>query len=262
VPAREESPRVGVPLPPSRRIADDLRSRIDAGTLAEGMRLPSERELATEYGTARNTAREAVRILAGEGLVAAEHGRGVFVRRTKPVIRLGNDRYSHRHRQSGLSPFLIECERQGRTGRFEVLGIERVRPPADVAERLGLSASTKSVLLRENVFYADDDPVQYVTTFVPWTIAGGTGLLEEVVPHPYGIHGVLEDRGYVMARLRDEVTSRMPRPPERAHLGLPAGVPVIEVLHTSLDGHGRAYEVTRFVLRADMSGLVYDTPVE
>jgi GntR family transcriptional regulator len=43
---------------------------------------------------------------------------------------------------------------------------------------------------------------------------------------------------------------------------LPAGVPVIDVLHTSLDQDGRAYELTRFVMRSDMTGLYYDTPVE
>ncbi|MGH8887678.1 MAG: winged helix-turn-helix domain-containing protein [Egibacteraceae bacterium] len=67
-------------LPPSKRIADDLRRATDAGELAPGSRLPSERELARSYGTARNTARQAIQILLGEGLVEAQHGRGVFVR--------------------------------------------------------------------------------------------------------------------------------------------------------------------------------------
>jgi GntR family transcriptional regulator len=40
------------------------------------------------------------------------------------------------------------------------------------------------------------------------------------------------------------------------------GVPVLEVLHTSLDQNGEAYEVTRFVMRADMNGLHYNAPVE
>jgi GntR family transcriptional regulator len=44
---------------------------------------------------------------------------------------------------------------------------ERVQPPADVAERLSVSAKTKSVLRRENVFWADDDPVHRVTTYIP-----------------------------------------------------------------------------------------------
>jgi hypothetical protein len=44
--------------------------------------------------------------------------------------------------------------------------------------------------------------------------------------------------------------------------GLPPGVPVLDVLHTSLDQQGQPYELTRFVMRADLSGLLYDVPVE
>ena len=98
------------------------------------------------------------------------------------------------------------------------------------------------MLRRENVFWADDDPVYRVTTYVPWTIAEGTGLLEAEVPHPYGIHGVLEDQGYPMARLHDVATARMPTRAEKAALHLPAGVPVIDLLHVSVRADGQPYE--------------------
>jgi GntR family transcriptional regulator len=116
--------------------------------------------------------------------------------------------------------------------------------------------------LRENVFWADDDPVQRVTTYAPWELAEGTGLLAEEVGHPYGIHGIFEDQGHVMTRIREEVSARMPRPEERRDLRLPPGVPVLDVLHTSLDQQGQPYELTRFVMRADLTGLLYDVPVE
>jgi GntR family transcriptional regulator len=248
--------------PPSRVIADDLRNKIESGELAHGAKLPSERELAEQYGTARNTAREAVRILAEAGLVTAEHGRGSFVRPITPLIRLGNDRYSPKYRESGLSPFLLECAKQGKTGRFEVLSIERVQPPAEVAERLKVSPDTKSVLRRENVFYADDDPVHRVTTYIPWSIAKGTGLLQADVPHQYGIHGVLEDQHHTMTRLHEEISARMPNPDESRYLNLRPGVPVLDIWHTSIDQDGEPYELTRFVMRGDMTGLLYDVPVE
>ena len=248
--------------PPSRAIAEDLRNQIDDGTLAPGDRLPSERELASHYGTARNTAREAIRLLSEAGLVSSEQGRGSFVRPVTPLIRLGNDRYSPKYRESGLSPFLLECAKQGKTGRFEVLNIDRVQPPAEIAMHLGVSPKTKSVLRRENVFYADEDPVHRVTTYIPWAIAKGTGLLQDEVPHQYGIHGVLEEQGHTMTRLQEEITTRMPRPDERRYLRLQPGVPVIDVLHTSIDQDGQPYELTRFVMRGDLTGLLYDTPVE
>ncbi len=248
--------------PASRRIADDLRHLIESGELAPGAQLPSERQLAATYGTARNTAREAIRLLADSGLVIAEQGRGAFVRRSPPLIRLGNDRYSPKYRDSGMSPFLLECAKQGKTGRFEVLSIERIEPSEDVASRLEVPTDNESVLRRENVFYADTDPVHRVTTYIPWTIADGTSLLDPEVGHPYGIHGILEERGHTITRLCEEVSARMPTADEAELLHLFPGVPVLDVLHTSIDQDGHPYELTRFVMRADLTGLAYDAPIE
>lgn len=54
----------------------------------------------------------------------------------------------------------------------------------------------------------------------------------------------------------------MPRPDEVAVLAIPVGVPVIELLHTGIDQHGQAFEVTRFVMRADTAALEYLLPIE
>lgn len=246
---------------PSRRIADDLRTAIESGELTAGQKLPSERELAARYGTARNTAREAFRLLETAGLVDIEHGSGVFVHRPAPLIRLGSDRYSRKYRDSGLSPFLLECAKQGKAGRFEVLSIGRGQPPEHVAGTLGIPADEESALIRENIFWAGNDPVHRVTTYLPWQIADGTGLLEEEVPHPYGIHGILEDRGHVMARYTESVTARPASADEERHLRLRPGIWVLDVWHTSFDKDGIPYELTRFVMRADMTGLDFTMTV-
>ena len=78
----------------------------------------------------------------------------------------------------------------------------------------------------KNVFCVGDDPVNRVTTCIPWAIVKGTGLLQDEVPHQFDIHGVLEDQGHVMTRLREEVSTRMPRPGEIRSLRLRPGVPV------------------------------------
>jgi GntR family transcriptional regulator len=251
----------GAPLP-SRRIAADLRTAIEAGELTAGQKLPSERDLAAQYGTARNTAREAIRLLEAAGLVDVEQGRGVFVHRPAPLIRLGSDRYSREYRNSGLSPFLLECAKQGKIGKFEVLSIGRGQPPQHVAGTLRVPAGQDSVLVRENIFWADNDPVHRVTTYIPWQIADGTSLLDEEIPHPYGIHGILEDRGHVMARYTESVKARPATADEEQHLRLRPGIWVLDVWHTSLDQDGVPYELTRFVMRADMTGLDFAMPVD
>jgi GntR family transcriptional regulator len=34
------------------------------------------------------------------------------------------------------------------------------------------------------------------------------------VPHQFGIHGILAEQHHVMTRIREEVSTRMPRPEE------------------------------------------------
>lgn len=57
----------------------ELRNQILRGELTAGERLPGERELATKYGTNRNTLREAVRRLEQARLVTVRHGQGVTI---------------------------------------------------------------------------------------------------------------------------------------------------------------------------------------
>jgi hypothetical protein len=153
----------------------------------------------------------------------------------------------------------IRAEQQA-PGLIRLRGLHR--DPLLVPARIDLSGTAPASLTAWWLGWADDDPVQRVTTYAPWELAKGTGLLAEEVGHPYGIHGLFEDQGHVMTRIREEVSARMPRPEERRDLRLPPGVPVLDVLHTSLDQDGQPYELTRFVMRADLTGLLYDVPVE
>jgi DNA-binding GntR family transcriptional regulator len=66
------------PRPASVQIADDLRLRIEGGEFAPGARLPSIRELATQYGVASMTAQGALQRLRDEHRVHSS-GRGHFV---------------------------------------------------------------------------------------------------------------------------------------------------------------------------------------
>lgn len=242
----------------SRQVTDDLRRSIGDGTLGFGARLPSYRELASAYGIALNTAREAVRQLAAEGHVVVEHGRGAFVRHHAPMMRFSGDRYSSSKGGSPPStPFRDECERLGRVARVDVLAITRVSPPREVAKRLGVSSNRKSVARRYSCYYADDVPVQLVTAYVAWDDANGTAILQPNTG-PGGIYARLAERGHLMNRSRDEISARMPRVDEAELLRLPAGTPVLDVLHTGFDQHDKSFEVIYFVMRGDESIVSID----
>src|SRR5882762_11686555 len=56
------------------QIVEDLRNQILSGELADGARLPSERELAARYDVSAPTIREAVRVLTAMGLLSTRNG--------------------------------------------------------------------------------------------------------------------------------------------------------------------------------------------
>ncbi len=60
-------------------VASRLEERILEGSLKPGDKLPSERDLAAEFGISRPSVREAIQKLASKELVTVRHGGGTFV---------------------------------------------------------------------------------------------------------------------------------------------------------------------------------------
>ncbi|MFG3248682.1 FadR/GntR family transcriptional regulator [Streptomyces sp. NPDC048187] len=72
------------PSPLVEQATAHLREQITNGEWAVGTKLPGETALAKSLGVGRSTVREALRALAGAGLVRARQGSGVFVIATTP----------------------------------------------------------------------------------------------------------------------------------------------------------------------------------
>lgn len=68
-----------VPIPRYVQLADLMRHRIKRGVWPRGETLPSIEKLMAEFEVARVTVRQAIQLLAGEGLLSPQRGRGTFV---------------------------------------------------------------------------------------------------------------------------------------------------------------------------------------
>jgi len=71
-----------------RQIIDDLRGRIDRGTLRHGEQLPSMRQLREESGVSVGIIRQAIQTLASDGYLRTDARRGVFV--SRPDFKVSN----------------------------------------------------------------------------------------------------------------------------------------------------------------------------
>src|SRR3954447_10831750 len=68
------------PRPPFKQVANALRAAILTKKVKAGEKLPSQQELATQYGVARMTIQQALKLLRDEGLIVSRVGSGVYVR--------------------------------------------------------------------------------------------------------------------------------------------------------------------------------------
>jgi GntR family transcriptional regulator len=241
-----------------KQIADHLRDAIARRRLAGGEQLPSEAQLMEHYGVARMTIRNALRVLLDQGLVTAEHGRGVYVRSRPPVRRLASDRFAQRHRKEGNAAFNAGAPQVGATPQVDMLTVSQARPPAEVADRLGVVDGAE-VVVRSRRYLLDGKPVETAVSYIPADLAEGTPIAD---PNPGldGIYARLEEQGHTLARFTEDVAARMPTPDEIKVLGLRPGVPVFHLVRTAFDVDGRAVEVCDTVMAADAYLLSYELP--
>jgi len=89
------------------RICDDLLKTIGSGALDAQGRLPSEAELAKEYGVSRATVRSAMAMLVAQGIIVKKHGSGTFINPAMLQLRIDvRDQWEFEDliRSSGFKP--------------------------------------------------------------------------------------------------------------------------------------------------------------
>jgi GntR family transcriptional regulator len=137
-------------------IAEALRTRIAAGNLQPGERLPTEAALAAEFGVSRPTVRAALRELEAHRLVRTQHGVGSFVAE-RDSVRAGLERMdsiTESIRATGREPGMVYASRM-------------VRPllPEEAA-RMELSGDSQALELRRTML-ADGEVVAYSYDLMP-----------------------------------------------------------------------------------------------
>ncbi|HEU5159530.1 MAG TPA: GntR family transcriptional regulator [Streptosporangiaceae bacterium] len=239
-------------------IADDLRARIKSGELKADTRLPSERELCERWDCSAITARHAMTALRSEGLIYTLKGKGAFVSKRPPLVRVSPDRYP---RDATRQTFHREGERSGVAVHAEH-STERVEAPAEAAERLGIEEGDP---VTETVYKIDMDgePVSFSVCWEPLAITGGT---EIEFPHegPHAGRGIVPrfDAIGLHVDVKEEfLHARMPEPHEAIRLKAPPGVPVIVIWQTFWAGDV-AVEAAKITHRADRYEFHYRTNIE
>ncbi len=135
-------------------IREEVLRRIRVRDWPPGVTIPTEEELAVEFGVARATVNRALRELAGAGVLERRRKAGTRVA-LLPVRKATLD----------IPVIRQEVEARGQAHGFTLLTRTEGAPPVPVASRLGLGPSARAIYL-ETLHLADGRPFVFETRWL------------------------------------------------------------------------------------------------
>lgn len=143
-------------IPLYYQLKEIIKEKIKDGSLKEGEKVPSERELMEQYNISRATARKALNDLLFEGLIEKKQGVGTFVAKRKVLQDLtGELAFAHQVRAQGLIP-----------GIKVIFSGSDKNIPKRIVNTFQLNDS-EQIFKYSGVLFADNQPLILATTFLP-----------------------------------------------------------------------------------------------
>jgi GntR family transcriptional regulator len=223
-------PDVSSYLPRYRSIAAELSRRIADQQYPPGSLLPSEAELALEFGVTRMTVRQALAGLAAQGLIERRQGHGTI------VMPIKLERQADR--PISLAAELIA---RGLKPGSHVLKLDEIRPFADVRARLRLGPRGKVIRLRR-LRYADGVLIGLQETLVPSRHA--PGLLGMDFENASLTTALREQHGLAATYADLSIEAVAANRRLAADLGIEIGDPLLKSTRVSYLDDGRPLEQT------------------
>lgn len=254
-----------MPEPIYRRIAEDLRQKIESGELAPGSQLPTEFELRDIYSASRNTIRDAVKWLTSRSLIETRPGQGTFVvEKFDPFITtLSGDWEADTGLGGGEgTAALAEVKERERTASVSDPRVEVKKAMGYVADRLQVGEGT-SIISRHQERYIDGQPWSLQTSFYPmdFVVRGATRLIDAVNIDEGTVKYLQEALKLKQVGWRDLIAVRAPDENEAKFFRLPEDgrIPVFVLLRTGFaDGPDglMAYRLTESIFPVDRNQFV------
>lgn len=238
-------------------VADAIRADITTGVLEPGEWLPSESGLMARYQVSRYGAREALKRLAGEGLIVTVDGKGSHVRHRPERATYAGIRALHQETDAAGRVRLRDAELAdwhpvGEPGRY------RATASVDLALSLGVPEHTP-VFVYERVLAHHPGPTPGVgpggpegrrmvhRLYLPLaTCTDLPALAEDPFRTPEDLYTVLAGTGGEL-RFTEHVQAATPTPEDITALTLPPATPVLITrrVSTTADRRPVAMEETR-----------------
>jgi len=246
-----------MPQPLYLQIADELEELIRSGDLASGSQLPTEDDLRNKYRASRNTIRDAIKRLVGQGLVETRPGQGTFVTtKVDPFVTVltGDPGVGE-----GGTSYLSNVSASHRNPAVTKLRVEVQTPPEAITRRLRVPSGTQ-LISRHERRYIDDLPWSLQTSFYPmeFTTKGATRLLMAEDITQGAVRYLAETIGLKQIGYRDWITARRPDRNEQAFFRISHDSMVFEIFRTGFDQYKKPMRVTVRVFPTNLNQFIVD----
>ncbi|HEY5031256.1 MAG TPA: GntR family transcriptional regulator, partial [Actinomycetes bacterium] len=205
-------------------------------TLEPGSAVPTERDLAVQFGTSRTTVRQALHELVVEGRLERVQGRGTFVAKAKVAQNLELTSYTEDLRSQGLDP----------TSRLVTM--EYVRAAGDVPSRLAVTPGARVIHL-VRLRLVGGEPMAIERSFLE--AARFPGLRRHLARLGSLYAALDEGYGVRLGRAEETIETALASPEEAALLGVDTGLALLLLSRHGFDLDGRPVEWGRSVYRGD-----------
>lgn len=233
------APNIQRPDPPYMQVVAHIRDEITSGTLREGDRLPSARQLSRDWSISLATATKALAALRSEGLARGVQGVGTIV--------VG----------PGYTPkdWITFVRRTGQiytAGEHAVITSAALVPaPDSAADGLGIDAGAPAIR-RVRVTYRGDTPLSASTSWYDGALAEAAPKLLQTERIRQGTPGYIEEQtGRVVTTGRDTIGARLATADDAAALQLAEGTAVLHGQNWYYDATGDVLEYGEYVSAGD-----------
>jgi GntR family transcriptional regulator len=224
-------------VPRYHQIAEVLRARISGGGLTAGQRLDNQRQLAQSFGVTLMTLRQALDVLAREGLITRRHGLGTFV--APPPVDY--DILQFRTLAGDLSAVGEDVATRFLRSRFG-------RADRRVAQELGLAEGARMFVL-ERLRLVDGQPLSFQVSHLPAAI-GEEAAKADLTVTPLR-HVLSFKLGIEITGARETVSAETLPARAARELGCAAGAPCFRSDRVSTDAERRPIVYDRVFIPGD-----------
>ena len=212
------------------QIHNRLRKAVEDGQWQVGDKIPSERELAIQFGVSRMTLRQAVQTLVEEGLLERRVGAGTYVANRKVQERV-----------SGVTSFTELMEQAGKVPSSRTVSYHITTPSLSESEKLQL-APNEQILRMERIRFGNDEPICFEVATVPERLI--RRFSKEDVTN--SLYRVLEDEAGLKVGHAQQTVSAMTASERVAeYLNVKRSDPLLRLRQVSFLDDGTPFEYVR-----------------